>query len=168
MASGRRRRRRASARENPDEAQKSLARAPRAHSTASRDASGTLAVPLIVTSSLVKTHSNVRVSAKSKPCLGLPRTITTVASPSIFFTLVNATRAALVSATASPVTSKSATRASAHFVCVRSSHVPAVFQELKPEPPEPSSFAESAAASASESFTGRAAGAVPRFAWSWK
>ena len=38
MASGRRRRRRASARENPDEAQKSLARAPRAHSTASRDA----------------------------------------------------------------------------------------------------------------------------------
>mmetsp|Transcript_27942 Transcript_27942/g.44791 ORF Transcript_27942/g.44791 Transcript_27942/m.44791 type:complete len:210 (-) Transcript_27942:587-1216(-) len=142
-------------------------------STVSRLASGMWIVPLTAVAAASSpsnpTASQARVMSKSKPWRGWPRTTTTVASPVKVFTAVTVARAPTPPAgmaTHLPTTI-SVTRAVAHPVWPRSSHVPALFQLLRPPPAVPSnSFASKTAASASVSFMGTALGAVPWLACS--
>jgi len=76
----------------------------------------------------VARHSSV--VSKSNPCLGLPRIITTLASPSHFFTPTISTFRPSNAPSRSNVprsTTSASSRALAQSVCPRSSHVPAEF-----------------------------------------
>ena len=131
-------------------------------STVSLLASGMCTVPftgLTSSPSPSNVHSHASVTSKSNPCLGLPRTITTVASPLNVLTSLTTAEPPPAASIVLPTTSSS-TRALAQSVWPRSSQVPARFQELRPTPPPLICFA-SLSASSSLSFTGAALGAVP-------